>query len=71
MLELCRRYQVSIIVDSDAHSDADVGNHARAHALLEEIEFPKELIVNSSIERAASYIPYLNQPLYLGGISHD
>ncbi len=67
MLELCRKYKVPIIMDSDAHSDADVGNHVRAQALLEEIRFPNELIVNSSIEKVAEFIPCLDQPLYLGG----
>jgi len=71
MLELCRRYKVSVIMDSDAHSDADVGNHTRAQALLDEIGFPEELVVNTSIEKAAEYIPYLHKPLYLGGQAHD
>ena len=71
MLELCRRHRVSVILDSDAHSDADVGNHIRAWELLHEIDFPEELVVNSSIEKAAQYIPYLNQTLYLGGNVHD
>ncbi|MDO4268416.1 MAG: phosphatase [Eubacteriales bacterium] len=69
MLELCRKHQVSVIIDSDAHCEADVGNHARAHALLEEIGFPEELVVNSSIERAAGFIPRLNDPIYTGGAS--
>lgn len=71
MLELCRRYKVSVIMDSDAHSDADVGNHTRAQALFDEIGFPEELVVNTSIEKAAEYIPYLHKPLYLGGQAHD
>lgn len=65
MLELCRRYGVSIVLDSDAHSEADVGNHERAQALLEELQFPEELVVNSSIEKAAAFIPWLNKAPYL------
>ncbi len=71
MLEQCRKHQVSVIINSDAHCEADVGNHARAHALLDEIQFPTELVVNSSIEKAAEFIPCLKQPLYSGGIFHD
>lgn len=71
MLELCRRYQVPVILDSDAHSEADVGNHSRAHELLKEIEFPEELVVNSSIEKAAAFIPALHQDIYTGGSDHD
>lgn len=59
MLELCRRYRASIIIDSDAHVEADVGNHVRAWELIKEMEFPEELIVNSSIERLLPYIPKL------------
>lgn len=70
MLEYCRRYQAPIIIDSDAHCEADVGNHVRAHALLAEIDFPKELVVNASIEKAAEYIPALQQSIYTGG-HHD
>lgn len=68
MLELCRRYQVSIILDSDAHCAEDVAEHSRAHALLREIDFPEELVVNSSMEKAAEYIPYLANLLDNGGL---
>lgn len=68
MLELCRQYQVPVILDSDAHCEADVGNHARALALLKELDFPEELVVNSSLERAAEYIPCLKSMLEAGGL---
>lgn len=71
MLEYCRKYQVSIIMDSDAHCEVDVGNHTRAQALLAELNFPEELIVNSSISRAAEYIPCLQQPIYTGGTEEN
>ncbi len=67
MLEYCRRYQVPVIINSDAHCEVDVANHARAHALLEEIAFPEELVVNSSIEKAAEFIPALRQDICTGG----
>ncbi|MEY8354330.1 phosphatase [Lachnospiraceae bacterium 54-53] len=59
MLELCRRYRASIVIDSDAHIEADVGNHQRAWELIAEMDFPEELIVNSSLERLLPYIPKL------------
>ena len=71
MLDLCRRYQTPIIINSDAHCEVDVGNHARAHELLREIDFPEELVVNTSVAKAAEYIPWLNQPVYMGGGSDD
>lgn len=56
MLELCRHYEVPIILNSDAHCAADVGNHRYSDALLEEIEFPEHLIVNRNVEEYKKYI---------------
>ena len=33
---------------SDAHVDSDVGRHTLSHQLLEEENFPEELVVNRS-----------------------
>ena len=71
MLECCRHYQTPVIIGSDAHCEVDVGNHAQAWELLEEIDFPLELVVNSSLHETAAFIPTLNQPFYLGGAGHD
>ncbi len=57
MLELCRHYRTPVIVNSDAHCEADSGNHASAYALLEELDFPQELVVNTSLELLSAYIP--------------
>lgn len=56
MLELCRRENVSIIVNSDSHCAADAGIHNHAMELLREIDFPEELVVNTSVERLAEYV---------------
>lgn len=61
MLDYCKKYNVSIILDSDAHCELDVGNHRRSHDMLDEIAFPEELIVNDSIEKVADYIPFVKQ----------
>lgn len=63
MLEYCRKYGADIVINSDAHSAADVGNHRRARALLEELQFPEELVVNRSLEAAAGYLPFLKRIL--------
>ncbi len=59
ILNLCRRYRASIIINSDAHIETDVGNHERAWELINEVGFPEELIVNHSMERLLPYIPKL------------
>lgn len=48
---LCQSLQVPVIISSDAHSCYSVGNHRAAIHMLESIEFPEELVVNSSWER--------------------
>ncbi|MDO4324867.1 MAG: phosphatase [bacterium] len=57
LLPLCAELGVSIIVNSDAHVVTDIGRHEYAMALLEEIHFPEELVVNTSLEKLASFIP--------------
>ena len=51
MLGLCKKYGVSVIMNSDAHIDLDVGNHVFAREILAEANFPEELIVNSDVEK--------------------
>lgn len=58
MLEYCREYQVPILVNSDAHMDVSIGDFTYARKLLEEADFPQELVLNRS--REAIY-PYTNQ----------
>ena len=56
MLELCRKYEVPIIMNSDAHCAEDIGNHSFTDVLLKEIGFPEYLIVNRSVEEYKKYI---------------
>ena len=59
------RYGTSIIIDSDAHCENDVGNHEMAHRLLADLHFPEELVVNTSLSKAAAFIPSLG-PAFKG-----
>ena len=52
---LCKKYEVPIVVDSDSHIEYNVGMVDNALAMLEEIEFPEELVVNSSRARLEEY----------------
>ena len=60
-LEQCRRYRTHILVSSDAHFFCDVGNHQLAQELLAEIDFPEELVVNTSLEKAARFLPTVKE----------
>lgn len=56
LLRLCMEYEAPIILGSDAHTQEDIGNFQYALLLLEEIGFPKEFVVNRSVEDYKKYI---------------
>ena len=56
MLKLCREYGVSIIMDSDAHWCEDIADCRYSPPLLQELDFPMELVVNRSVELYKSYL---------------
>ena len=45
-----------IVVSSDAHFEAYVGDFGHALEMLSEIDFPEELILNASAERLNDYL---------------
>lgn len=53
--KLCKKYEVPIVVNSDSHIEYTVGCVDNALRMLEEIEFPEELVINSSKERLDRY----------------
>jgi putative hydrolase len=53
---LCKKYRVPVVVSTDAHCDATIGNHAAGIELLERIDFPEELILNADAKRFADYM---------------
>lgn len=58
MLHFCAQYEVPIVIGSDAHTDTDVGRHDLADALLEQVHFPKKLILNYAPDQLK---PFLNR----------
>lgn len=56
LLTACKKHGTEVIVDSDAHIEFDVGNHAAAIAQLEKNDFPEELVINTSAERFLAWI---------------
>ncbi|WP_196590789.1 phosphatase [Pectinatus frisingensis] len=58
MLELCKKYEVSVIMDSDAHIDADVGNHKYVYEILQQSGFPEELVVNTDADKFRRYLKH-------------
>lgn len=56
MLKLCQKHQTELIIDSDAHIADDVGNHNYVHEILDELHFPENLIINTSVDKFKQYI---------------
>lgn len=46
LLQLCKKYEVPVILGSDAHISFDVANYEHLYPLLQETDFPDALIVN-------------------------
>ncbi len=56
MLELCKEYAVPVIMGSDAHFDTLIGEFSMARELLEEVDFPEELVLNRSVEALQGHV---------------
>lgn len=56
MLKACMKYQVPIILNSDAHVDTHVARRDMSIALLEELQFPEELVVNTSVAKFKKFL---------------
>lgn len=46
MLELCKKHGVRVIMGTDSHICYDIGRFDNAESLIEELDFPKELVIN-------------------------
>jgi putative hydrolase len=55
MLE-CKRQNAPVVIGSDAHFHADVGEVLYSRKLLEDIGFPPELVINTSMERFTKFL---------------
>ena len=56
MLNLCKKYQVPVVMDSDAHFDLLIGEFDLARSLLEKLDFPEELVLNRSADAIRKYV---------------
>lgn len=56
IIKTCKKYGARIAVNTDAHFSTYVGSAQPALKALKELDFPKELIVNSSLETMQSYM---------------
>ena len=52
----CKKYGVPVVVDSDAHFSAHLAECDKALAMLRELDFPEELIINADVGRFSQYL---------------
>ena len=55
-LELCRKYRVPVSIGSDAHFLDVLGQHYHNEAVLEKIDFPMDLVMNTDADRLVAYL---------------
>ncbi|MDO4940209.1 MAG: phosphatase [Erysipelotrichaceae bacterium] len=58
ILPLCIKHSCPIIVNSDAHIKYEIADFRSAELLLDEVNFPKELVVNYSEDKLREYIDF-------------
>jgi len=56
LLRLCKQHHVPLILGSDAHISFQIADYSRILPLLEEINFPDELVMNYWPEQFFSYL---------------
>lgn len=56
MLPLCMEYGVPIIVNTDSHDPSQVGDFTLARAMLEELGFDENLILNNEADKLKAFL---------------
>ena len=51
LLKYCKKYDVNVIMGSDAHICYDVGNFTYSEKIIQDNDFPKELVINYSEDK--------------------
>ena len=54
--KICKKCNAPIIVNSDSHFSSFVGNFDNALKLLNEVDFPENLIINANVDRFKRYL---------------
>ena len=56
VLKLCKKYEVPVVFDSDAHYCELIGVVDTAKKIASEVGFPEHLVINSDFDRLTEYI---------------
>lgn len=55
-LKLCKEMEVPVILGTDSHFSQHIGEFSNAEEVLKALDFPEELVVNTSLEKLKKYI---------------
>lgn len=58
---LCKKHGCRVAVSSDAHYSGCIGNYKLVMEMLREVDFPEELIINSTLEKFQAYLEEAKQ----------
>lgn len=56
ILQLCKKYEVPIVVNTDCHYCDLIGKVPESEKMINSLNFPKELILNSDYDRFMEYV---------------
>lgn len=56
ILRLAKKYNAKVIAGTDSHISYDVGNFDAIKPFFKEIDFPQELIMNTSVSKLKNYL---------------
>lgn len=56
ILTLCKKYNNIVVLGTDSHISYDIGEFDEVNKLLEEVEYPKDKIVNYSLENLDNFL---------------
>ena len=56
MLPLCMEYGVPIVVNTDSHDPYTVGDFTLARALLKDLDFDEDLILNNDLDKLKAFL---------------
>ncbi|MDO5125695.1 MAG: phosphatase [Ruminococcus sp.] len=56
ILKLCKKYEVPVVVDSDSHFCQNIGQIPNALQIIEELDFPEKLVINTDWEKLREFI---------------
>ncbi|MDY0371847.1 MAG: phosphatase [Bacilli bacterium] len=59
IMSLCKKHDCRIAVNSDAHVITEMGNLDEARKMLEDLDFPEELIINANETNMKTYLDEL------------